>query len=70
MLWLMDKFFFDKSVKIDIRKYDNIPKIAIGKGCDYTTGFLLDYQYFKKHYKLTAIDISKQQALDADTKAV
>ena len=46
--------------------YDNVPEIAIGKWYDYTTGFLLDYQYFKKHYKLTAIDISKQQALDAD----
>ena len=66
----MDKIFFDKLVKIDMRTYDNIPKIAVGKGCDYRTGFLLDYQYFKKHHKLTAIDKIKQQALGADTKAV
>ena len=49
---------------------DNIWKIATGQGDDYTTGCLLDYNYFKKHYKLMAIDLSKQQALDADTKAI
>ena len=42
--------------------YDNIWKIATGQGDDYTTGCLLDYIYFKKHYKLIAIDLSKQQA--------
>ena len=51
---------------MDIRRYDNVPQIAIVKWCDYTTGFLLDYQCFKKLYKLTAIDINKQQGLDAD----
>ena len=33
----------------------------IGKGDDYTTGSLLDYDYFKKHYKLAAVDLSKQK---------
>ena len=42
----------------------------MGKGDDYTTGCLLDYPYFKKHYKLIAIDLSKQQTLDADPKAI
>ena len=41
----------------------------IGKG-DYTTGSLLDYDYFKKHYKLVAVDLSKQTELDADSKAI
>ena len=36
----------------------------IGKGEDYTTGSLLDYNYFKKHYKLVAVDLSKQKELD------
>ena len=40
------------------------------KGDDYTTGCLLDYNYFKKHYKMIIIDLSKQQALDADPKAI
>ena len=41
-----------------------------GQGDDYTTGCLLDYPYFNKYYKFIAIDISKQQTLDADSKAI
>ena len=52
-----------------IKTYENIRKFAIGQGDDYTTGCLLDYSYFKDHYKMTAIDLSKQQALDADPRA-
>ena len=44
-------------------------KIAKGQGDDYTTGCLLDYNYLKKYYNMTAIDLSKQQALDAYPKA-
>ena len=50
--------------------YTNIRKIATGKGHDYTIGCLLDYIYFKNYYKMVAEDLSKQQALDADTKAI
>ena len=42
----------------------------IGKGEDYTTGSLLDYNYFKEHYKLVAIDLSKQKELDMDPRAI
>ena len=42
----------------------------IEKGEDYTTGSLLDYNYFKKHYKLVAADLSKQKELDADPRAI
>ena len=62
--------FFDHPVKSDMRTYDNIRKIATGQGDDYTTSCLLDYNYFKKHYKMIAIDLSKQQALDADPKSI
>ena len=48
------------------KTYENIRKIATGKGDDYTTGCLLDYPYFKENYKMIAIDLSKQQALDVD----
>ena len=41
----------------------------IGKGEDYTTGSLLDYDYFKKNYKLVAVDLSKQKELDVDPGA-
>ena len=42
----------------------------IGKGEDYTTGSLLDYNYFKEHCKLVAVDLSKQKELDADPRAI
>ena len=64
------KNVFDQPVKNDKVTYENIRKIAIGQGDDYTTGCLLDYTYFKKYYKIIAIDLNKQQALDADPKAI
>ena len=41
-----------------------------GQDDDYTTGCLLDYPFFKNYCKLIAIDLSKQQKLDADPKAM
>ena len=62
--------FLDLPIKNDLKTYDNIRKIATGQGDDYTTECLLDYCYFKKYFKLTAIDLSKQQKLNADPKAI
>ena len=45
-------------------------KIATGPGDDYTIGCLLDYIYFQNYYKMIAVDLRKQQALDADPKAI
>ena len=42
----------------------------IGKGENYTTGSLLDFNYFDKHYKLVAVDLSKQKELYADPRAI
>ena len=64
------KNFFDQPVKNDKVIYENIRKVAIGQGDDYTTGCLLDYIYFKKYYKMIAIDLSKQHVLGADPKAI
>ena len=61
---------FVQPVKNDFRTYNNIRKIAIGQGDDYTTGCLLDYDYFKYYYKMIAIDLSKQKDIDADTKSI
>ena len=47
-----------------------LEKIATGQGDDYTTGCLLDYSYFNNHYKMIAIDLSKQQVFDADPRAM
>ena len=51
-----------------MRTYYNIRKISTGQGDDYTTGCLLDYNYFNKPYVMIAIELCKQQALDADQK--
>ena len=62
--------FFDQAIKNNKVTYDNIRKIATGQGDDYTTVCLLDYPYFKDTYKMIAVDLSKQQALDADPRAI
>ena len=61
--------FYDQPINDSIRKYDEIRKIATGKGDYYATGCLLDYNYFKKNYQLIAVDLSKQRELDADPRA-
>ena len=62
--------FYDNPIESDIEKYRELKKLMIGKGEDYTTGSLLDFNYFKKHYKLVAVDLSKQKELDADPRAI
>ena len=52
------------------KTYENIRKIALCQGDDYTAGCLLDYTYFKENYKLIAIGLSKQRELNADPRAI
>ena len=66
----MAKKIFVQPIKDSKVTYENIRKIATGQGDDYTTGCLLDYPYFKDFYKIIAVDLSKQQALDADPRAI
>ena len=61
---------FYQSVRNNLITYDSIRKITTGQGDDYTTGCLLDYGYFKNYYKMIVIDLSKQQARNADPTAV
>ena len=61
---------FDQPIKNNKVTYENIRKIATGQGDDYTTDCLLDYPYFKDNYKMIAVDLSKQQVLDADPRAI
>ena len=62
MYYLMGNFFFDVSVKSKEEAYENI--IEMDRNSDYTTGHLLDYEYFSKHYKLVAIDLCKKNELE------
>ena len=63
-------YFFDQPIKDDKVTYENIRKISTGKGDDYSTRCLLDFQYFIDNYKMIAVDLSRQQALDADPRAI
>ena len=62
--------FFDQPIKNNKITYHNIRKVATGQGDDYTNGCLLDYPYFANTYKMIAVDLSKQQALDPDPRAI
>ena len=62
------KDFFDQPINSDLKTYENIRKIAIGQGNDYTTGCLLDLLLFQRKLQNT-IDLSKQ-VLNADPTAI
>ena len=64
------KNFFDQQIKYNKITYENVRKFATGQGDNYTTGCLLDYVYFKDNYKETAKNLSKQEVLDADSRAI
>ena len=64
------RHFFDQPVNDMNKTYENIGKMATGKGDDYTTGCLLDYSYFRENYKMIAIDLSRQNELDANPRAI
>ena len=61
---------FDQPIKDNKVTYENIRKVATGKGDDYTNGCLLDYTYFRDNHKMIAVDLSRQQALDVDPRAI
>ena len=56
------KPFFEIPVKNKEKAYEQI--IEMSKNNDYTTGNLLDYEYFKDHYKVVAISWRKQIELE------
>ena len=62
--------FYDRPINDSIKQYDEIRKISVGQGDDYTTGCLLDFAYFEKGYRIIAADLSKQKALDADPRVI
>ena len=62
--------FCDQPINDILKQYNEVRKVSTGYGDDYTTGCLLDYAYFKDNYRLIAIDLSKQKALDADPRVI
>ena len=64
------RIFYDQPINDWIKQYDEIRKISTGQGDDYSTGCLLDFADFEKNYRLIVADLSKQKALDADSRAI
>ena len=62
--------FYDQPINDLIKQYDEVRKVSTGHGDDYTTGSLLDYAYFKDNYRLIVVDLTKQEALDANLRAI
>ena len=61
--------FYDQNISDDFKKYEELRKVMTGRSEDYTTGSLLDYDYWKNNYELICCDLSKQKVLDSNPKA-
>ena len=64
------KNFYDQAIHSDIKWYEEIKKLTTWWGEDYTSAYLLDYDNINNHYRLLAVDLSRQKELDADPKAL
>ena len=62
--------FYDQNISDKITRYNELIKLTTGKSEDYTTGCLLDFQFYKDHYSIVAVDLSKQSALDSDPRCI
>ena len=64
------KNFYNQPNNDSVKQYDEIRKKSTGQGDYYTTGCLLDFAYFEKNYRLIAVHLSKQKALDTESRAI
>ena len=62
--------FYDQPINDSVKQYDVVRKISTGQGDDYTTECFLDYAHFKDNYRLIAVDLSKQKALDPGPRTI
>ena len=62
--------FYDQPINDMIKQYAKVRKVSKVYGDDYTNGCLLNYAYFKDNYRLTAVDLIKQKALDIDPRVI
>ena len=60
--------FYDQNISDDFKKYEELGEVMTGRGEDFTTGSLLDYEYWKNNYKLICCDLSKQKGLDSNSR--
>ena len=65
-----ERNFYDRPINDSIKQHEEVRKISTGQGDAYKTGCLLDFASFEKNQRLIAADLSKQKALDADSRAI
>ena len=68
--WNWWKKFLWSANNDSCKQYHKIRKVSTGQDDDYTRDCLLDYKYFKDNYRLIVADLSKQKALDPDSRAI
>ena len=62
------KNLYDQAIDSGLKWYKEIKKLITWQEEDYTSGYLSDYDYIKNHYRLIAVDLSRQKELDTDPK--
>ena len=63
----MEEIFMIKTFQT---RYNELIKQTTGKSDNYTAGCLLDYHYYSNQYNIVAADLSKQEILDSDPRAI
>ena len=61
--------FYDQNISNNFKKYEELRQVMTARAEDYTTGSLLDYDYWRNNYKLICCDLSKKKVLDSNPKA-
>ena len=62
--------FYDQNINDSITRYNELLKLTTGKSEDYTTGCLIDYDYYVKDWRIVVVNLSHQSVLDSDPKAI
>ena len=65
---IVGRNFYDQNVNSSIVRYNELLKMTTGRSEDYSTGHLLDYDYYLKDFNIVGVDLSHQVALDSDPK--
>ena len=60
--------FYDENVNNSIVRHNELLKMTTGRSEDYSTGCLLDYDYYIKDFNIVGIGLSHQAVLDSDPK--
>ena len=64
------KNFYDQSIDSDVKRHERIGKLTAGEDENFTTGWILDYNFIKNHYRLITVDLSWQKKLYTDPKPI